>query len=193
MIFFSMSDLMDSAEETQVQPLVLLSDEPTKDYHADGLNMLAYANVVAGAAIGTRGPFTIGVFGKWGEGKSSVLRQALGLIDESVTDAICVWFNAWQYDHEPYLIVPLALTIAERVDSEIPESDRYQKASRWITLREIGTALRALASGLTVKTPFLDVDFKKVLEQSAGTSEGEPLRPGLYQKAFGLLQAASAT
>jgi len=191
-----MSEPKASAEETGVQPLVLLSDEPTKDHHADGLKMLAYAKVAAGAAIGTRGPFTIGVFGKWGEGKSSVLRQALSLIDESVSDAICVWFNAWQYDHEPYPVVPLALTIAERVDSEIPESDRHENASRWITLREIGTALRALASGLTLKTPFLDVNVKGILselDRSEGTSEGEPLRPGLYQKAFGLLQAASAT
>ena len=196
MIFFSMSKAKASVDETRIQPLVLLSDEPTKDYHADGLNMLAYANVVAGTAIGTRGPFTIGVFGEWGEGKSSVLRQALSLIDESVSDAICVWFNAWQYDHEPYPIVPLALTIAGRVDSEIPESNRHENASRWITLREIGTALRALASGLTVKAPFLDIDVKAILsdlDRSAGTSEGEPFRPGLYQKAFGLLQAASIT
>ena len=106
MILFSMSKPKASAEETGVQPLVLLSDEPTKDYHADGLKMLAYAKVVAGAAIGTRGPFTIGVFGKWGEGKSSVLRQALSLIDESETGALCVWFNAWQYDHEPYPVGP---------------------------------------------------------------------------------------
>ena len=194
-ILFSMSDPKVSAEETGVQPLVLLSDEPTKDYRADGLKMLAYAKVVAGAAIGTRGPFTIGVFGKWGEGKSSVLRQALSLIDESETGALCVWFNAWQYDHEPYPVVPLALTIAERVDSEILESDRHKNASRWITLREIGTALRALASGLTLKTPFLDVDVKGILSEldRVGANEAEPVRPGLYQRAFGLLQAASAT
>ena len=171
-----MSKAKASAEETGVQPLVLLSDEPTKDHNADGLKMLAYAKVVAGAAIGTRGPFTIGVFGKWGEGKSSVLRQALSLIDESMSDAICVWFNAWQYDHEPYPIVPLALTIAERVDSEIPESDRHENASRWITLREIGTALRALASGLTLKTPFLDVDVKGILSE-LNRSGGIRVRP----------------
>ena len=204
MILFSMSDPKVSAEETGVQPLVFLSDEPTKDYGADGLKMLSYAKVVAGAAIGTPGPFTIGVFGKWGEGKSSVLRQARSLIctsktpnptNEGKTRAICVWFNAWQYDHEPYPIVPLALTIAEGVDSAIPESNKHKDASRWITLREIGAALRALASGLTLKTPFVDIDVKEILsavDRSVSASEGETLRPGLYQKAFGLLQAASA-
>jgi len=196
MIFFSMSKAKASVDETEVQSLVFLSDEPTKDYHADGLKMLSYAKVVAGAAIGTPGPFTIGVFGKWGEGKSSVLRQALSLIKESNNEAICVSFNAWQYDHEPYPIVPLALTIAEGVDSAIPESNKHEDASRWITLREIGAALRALASGLTLKTPFVDVDVKQILsavDRSVAASEGETLRPGLYQKAFGLLQAASAT
>jgi len=195
MIFFSMSKVKASAEQTAVQNLVFLSDEPTKDYRADGLRMLSYAKLVAGAAMGTPGPFTIGVFGKWGEGKSSVLRQARSLITESNNEAICVWFNAWQYDHEPYPIVPLALTIAERVDSEIPESNKHKNASRWITLREIAASLRALASGLTLKTPFVDIDIKEILsavDRSVAASEGEVIRPGLYQKAFGLLQAASS-
>jgi len=178
--------------------LVLLSDEPTPDHNADGLKMRAYAEVIAGAALGTRGPFTIGVHGKWGEGKTSVLRQARSLIgsagEEGESAAITVWFNAWQYDHEPYPLVPLALAIAEAVDREVPDDEKYGKAGRWITLREIGAALRAVAAGLTIKTPVLDLSGKEVLaewDRSSAAEVGASLGSSVYQRAFALLQHAS--
>lgn len=182
-------------DKAKFPELILLSDEPTADHNADGLEMRAYAEVIAGAALGTRGPFTIGVHGRWGEGKTSVLRQALSLTEEANSDAICVWFNAWQYDHEPYPLVPMALEIAQAVDSKIPIEERYGNAGRWITLREIGTALRALASGLTFKADFAEYDVKQVFAEIDRVAEADarlPLQPGIFQKAYALLQEVSA-
>ena len=170
---------------------MFLSDEPTATHKADGLGMKAYAEVIAGAALGTTGPFTLGVFGKWGEGKTSVLRQAKSLIEEANPDAICVWFNAWQYDHEAFPLVPLALEIAEAVAGRIVTEERDGKLSRWIRWREIGAALRSLASGLTLKTPVIDLDLKETLSEFDRTTDpeaGMPLRPGVYQRAFALLR-----
>ena len=42
----------------------------------------------------------------------SVLRQARNLTEEASSEAVCVWFNAWQYDHEAYPPSLLALEIA---------------------------------------------------------------------------------
>jgi len=182
-------------DKVELPELVLLSDEPTPDHNADGLEMRAYAEVIAGAALGTRGPFTIGVHGKWGEGKTSVLRQAASLLNAPEEPrAITVWFNAWQYDHEPYPLVPLALAIAEAVDREIPDEEKYGKAGRWITLREIGAALRAVAAGLTLKTPILDFSGKEILaelDRSASADVAATLGSSVYQRAFALLQQAS--
>jgi KAP family P-loop domain len=39
----------------------------------EGLGFAAYADVLAEVARDTRGPFTIGVFGEWGSGKTSLM------------------------------------------------------------------------------------------------------------------------
>ena len=55
----------------------LLSDQALGELNGtrkDGLGFETYAKVLARAAIGTQGPFTIGVFGEWGSGKTSLMR-----------------------------------------------------------------------------------------------------------------------
>ena len=91
----------------------LLPDEPIKSCQADKLDTARFAEVIASAAHHTETPFTIGIFGKWGQGKTSVLKQAESLIAGNYKDDVTVWFNAWQYEQEEVPIVPLILTIAE--------------------------------------------------------------------------------
>ncbi len=191
----TMSDDANLPEVIELPELVLLSDEPTPDHDADGLGMRRYAEVIAGAALHTEGPFTIGVYGGWGVGKTSVLRQARSLIEKANPESLCVWFNAWQYDHEAHPLVPLALEIAETVDSRIAAEEEEGKLSRWIRWREIGAALRTLASGLTLKTPILDLSGKDMLVEFDAVTDpnaGAVLQPGVYQKAFALLRKVAS-
>ena len=107
-----------------VEPLVLLEDEPIADLAHDGLQLCQYADVVAGAAKGTAGPFTIGVYGGWGSGKTSLLRLAGQMLREdpdAKTRIVTVHFNAWQYEHEEHPLVPLVATIAAAVDLWLKE------------------------------------------------------------------------
>lgn len=120
-----------------VKPLFLLDDEPIRTHTDDGLGLLEYADVVAGAALGSGGPFTIGVFGKWGQGKTSVLRAARSRLDERANAAtatasvkvgqrhhphvVTIWFNAWQFDREEQPIVPLMASIQRAVLARIAE------------------------------------------------------------------------
>ena len=191
---YRMDEQHQVSDLNELSPLVLLNDEPTPDHEADGLKMRAYAEVISGAALGTIGPFTIGVFGKWGTGKSSILRQAKSLVEMASPDALCVWFNAWQYDHEPHPLVPMALEIAAALDARIAHEKGTDTLGRWIRSREIGVALRAVASGLTIKSPVLDVDLKEILAEIDRATESaavSPLQPGVSQRAFGLLRDVS--
>ena len=52
-----------ATESTNLEPLRLLEDEPVPGHWVDELKLEPFARIVAGAAVGTRGPFTIGVFG----------------------------------------------------------------------------------------------------------------------------------
>lgn len=124
-----------------MKPLFLLDDEPIRTHTDDGLGLLEYADVVAGAALGSGGPFTIGVFGKWGQGKTSVLRAARSRLDERATAAtktdsievgqrhhphvVTIWFNAWQFDREEQPIVPLMASIQRAVLARIAEDKTF--------------------------------------------------------------------
>ena len=60
-----------------------------------------------------RTPFCIGIFGKWGSGKTSfmhLLEKKL-LCGNTPRFAIPVWFNPWRYEREEHLIIPFLKTI----------------------------------------------------------------------------------
>ncbi len=194
----------------------MLEDEPVRELASDHLGLEPFAKVIAGTAIGTPGPFTIGVFAHWGEGKTSVLRLAKSLVDSRKdTDqahVVTVWFNAWQYEREEHPIVPLVASIVGAVEERRRElelaasttSDRKKEATAQ-RLSTISRALRAIAYGfsanLKVKVPgFAEIESGFVakemierydkLQQPQGA--GDPLLDrSLYHNAFELLERVS--
>lgn len=186
----------------KVRPLYLLEDEPVRDLEVDRLGLLPFARVVAGAALGTPGPFTVGVFADWGEGKTSVLRLAKALLDGERKDhpeVVTVWFNAWQYELEEHPIVPLIASIVSAVERrEKDDTSGLADATR-TGLARISRALRAAAYGFSarakVKVPgFGEIESGFVAKEMIERYErleatGDPLlERSLYYNAFALLE-----
>jgi Predicted P-loop ATPase len=57
-------------------------------------------------------PFTYGVYGEWGSGKTSFLKMIDELLREQ--DIHPVWFNAWKYDQEDNLWSALIQTVLDQ-------------------------------------------------------------------------------
>jgi len=65
-------------------------------------------------SVQAEGSFTIGIFGQWGQGKTSMLRQIerqLNEVEKTVEkdvgeDILTVWFNPWQFTGEEHIIIP---------------------------------------------------------------------------------------
>jgi hypothetical protein len=99
------------------KPLSILSDQPADE---DRLNFDPYAKTLADivADPGTDTPLTIGVFGAWGRGKTSLMR-IVGRRLEATADTnfpVCpVWFNAWRYSREETLWRALIARVLEAV------------------------------------------------------------------------------
>lgn len=55
----------------------------------DGLGLKTYAQVLGDAVLQTEGPFTIGIFGEWGTGKTS----QISIVSELLTNLI--HFSEW--------------------------------------------------------------------------------------------------
>ena len=126
----------------------LLTDQPLCEHgvlHRDGLGFDAYASVLAAAARTAGSPFTIGIFGGWGVGKTSLMR----LVDQSLAaddNVLRVWFNAWRYDQEEHPIVPLVAAILATIQEHKPFFEKLKGNAR-----QIHNALWSIASNLSYK------------------------------------------
>ena len=73
----------------------LLTDEPILE--SDRTDLLQFehtAKVLARATLQTYSPITIGVFGDWGSGKTSLMRLMKQVVESDGEDtAVAVWFN----------------------------------------------------------------------------------------------------
>lgn len=172
-------------------PLKLVPDQEISEEQSDGLGFSAYARVLAQSALDTSGPFTIGVFGEWGTGKTSLMK----LIQASLADkpnVVTVWFNAWRYEKEEHPIVPLVGTIVHELESHKALSQRFGDSARALI-----RALRAVAYGFsaksTVKIPgFAEVEAsfvaKDMIDRQERLTPDPLLDRSLYYGAFNSLE-----
>ncbi|REC97709.1 KAP-like P-loop domain-containing protein [Microbacterium sp. AG157] len=124
---------------TRPERLPIIVDAPAAEPKLDFHN---YAEGIAAAALdGEPARFTIGLYGPWGTGKSSLLQSIrLNIKKESGRngrpDATVVHFDAWRYEREPHLILPLLAQVHEAVSA----NDSWHIKVR----ASIGKALRSL-------------------------------------------------
>ncbi len=120
-----------------LRPLFLLSDEPIRLSGDDALGMDQSAQVIAEAALGAATPFTVGIFGAWGHGKTSLLNAARTLLEPVKPDGtitrphphvVTVQFNAWRYEKDPHPIVPLVASIARAVKQRLEEDQSFAQS-----------------------------------------------------------------
>jgi len=162
----------------------------TQERDVDGLGFDTYARILAGAATDTRGPFTIGVFGEWGTGKTSLMRLIEKRLDDEGT-VVTVWFNAWRYEQEDHPIVPLVGTIVQALEKHRTFRDRFGAGAE-----KLIRSLRAVAYGFSAKSKvkipgFAEVEAsfvaKDMIERNAALTPDPLLDRSLYFNAFSAL------
>lgn len=90
------------------------ADLPLAQQDQDGLGFSSYARAIVTAVRDTNGPLTIGIFGEWGTGKTSLMQLVQDALkgDDKIFP---IWFNAWQYEQEEHPLVPLIGTILNQL------------------------------------------------------------------------------
>lgn len=153
--------------DKRLEAITVRNDQPVFEASndTDWLNFMPLARTVAGIAIGTDGPFNIGITAKWGSGKTSMLQMVKSLIEqEGIAHAntdngkwaathVNVWFNAWQFEREPEPIVPLLMTVHEAMAASEEQHKSFWKEvgdKSLLAFRKVGRCALAVASGLKV-------------------------------------------
>ena len=136
--------------------------------------------------------FAIGIFGGWGSGKTTLMKAIKSALP--VDTVVCVDFNAWRFEREPQLLVPLLDTIrAALVRWAEPKGQRRRERVRSIATR-VGRVVRALATGLSAEVGLpgaAKVSYDMGTALDALSPPGEPETPqSLYVAAFLELERA---
>jgi len=113
-------------------PRTLWTDRPIQTRGEDRLNFADYADILADIILTADTPITLGIFGPWGSGKTSLMRliaeRLVGQRTPGHRRARTVWFNAWQYERdEAALWRALLLHVLEGLRSDdLSEEDARQ-------------------------------------------------------------------
>jgi KAP family P-loop domain len=99
--------------------------------------------------------FAVGIFGNWGSGKTTLMRAIRARLSEPPASdrVVPVWFNAWRYEKEEHMIVPLLDVLRDELvrwaEKRPPESGVRRSAMKAAAVS--GRAARAIMAGLTLK------------------------------------------
>ena len=125
-------------------------------------------------------PFCIGIFGKWGCGKTSFMHLLENRLLQGNTKphAIPVWFNPWRYEKEEHLIIPFLKTI-ERGIKKYEENNKRIGSSLLKKLKrackKIAEVSAAFAYGITAEAKLggigIELDVSKMSEREESLAE----------------------
>lgn len=105
---------------------LVCTDHPISKDGDDKLDFVRYRNVICGLIDQntplTLTPLTIGVYGSWGSGKTSLMK----LIETHAKEKhLTIWFDAWKYDKETVLWRALLLKILHSIRSSFPQGKSH--------------------------------------------------------------------
>lgn len=167
----------------------LLLDAPTEH------PVLGYRRIAAAFAevITQSNPnFAIGIFGGWGSGKTTLMTAIKAALSKD--DFVAVDFNAWRFEREPQLLIPLLDTIRAELTRHAKRNSETASKLHHITER-LGRVVRALATGLSGSVGLpgavtVNYDAGQALDAlSQLSADQDSLKPeSLYVAAFEELQ-----
>ncbi len=153
----------------------------------DRLGFDKYIDTLAGMILDPdfQTPFCIGIYGKWGSGKTSFMR----LLEKELLSAgtnepqpVPVWFNPWRYEKEKHLIIPFLKTIEQALEGFDGRS-AIGKALKGAA-QKIGDAATAFAYGLTAECKLgpIGVSFDAAKAADREEALGEKRRAAAAEK-----------
>ena len=107
---------------------VYLSDRWTGE---DALNFSRFRDALVNLLRTCQTPLTVGIFGPWGAGKTSLMRQLQAEV-EGEPQVRTVWFTAWKYDREEALWRAFILRVLDALYPRQPGKRAWEERPRLV-------------------------------------------------------------
>lgn len=152
------------------------TDTEIKETEKDRFGFRDYANVLVERAMEANTPLTIGIFGSWGSGKTSLMRLIRGGVESRAEDfdtqesvwspsyLETLWINVWELSTREHLWNTFLQSLFSQIRKELPWNRRLG-FDRFIFFRRMrwGVLFRSLATNsyrvLITITPILIQQF----------------------------------
>lgn len=154
-------------DKGQDETLRLLLDVPEDEviFGFDG-----YASTLTSAIMGNDPHFTIGIFGSWGRGKTTLLRRIEAQLKSGYSDkALTVFFDAWRYQQEAHMLLPLLDTLSNSLKGE---QEHWQMLSN-----KVKRLTSSIIGAMAIKVPGIEM---KVDEAVKNWQQAEEIRSDYY-------------
>lgn len=161
----------------QGRALPIIADTPRLN---PGLGFEVYGTALADAIRGgSPAQFTVGIYGAWGSGKSSLLNAVKRALDDD-PHVVTAYFDAWRYEKADHIVVPLLHSI--KVATDQLESVSVKKQVRDALLSVIRSITFTLGPAqISVGQP----DAKKTDAQAIAELDSAFLKPYADMRAIG--------
>ena len=122
----------------------------------NGFKFKTYSEVLAKQIINSFDnpePLTIGIIGEWGSGKSYLLHDIKSYFDTKQHDRLIIpiFFNAWRFEKEKHLIVPLLKTTYHQIQKKQEQQKQLEKQNSLDKAKKLmGSIVIATASALEI-------------------------------------------
>jgi hypothetical protein len=156
-----------------MKPIPVVVDVPTPE---PGLGFVEYAAALSAAIRGGEPPqFTVGLYGSWGTGKSTLLGAVFRDLAQ-YEDTIAVHFDAWRHERAEHIVVPLLHAVHQAVTATGDAT----------LVSHLRRALESLVFSLNFKLAFVGVDASKARER--WEDQGLPQLDSAFAEPFAALQ-----
>ncbi len=106
----------------------IITDEPTKEDVAD---FGGYSQKLSKIIVNSNPRFTVGIFGGWGTGKTTLMQMIQKEIENNkdYSDiATTIWFDSWRYERDEYsLMIPLIRSIILKIEDTLKNDNENSK------------------------------------------------------------------
>jgi hypothetical protein len=134
----------------------ILTDKEIRDSKDDLIDFKWFSLTLKRIILSASTPITIGVYGEWGSGKTSIMQLTKKLLEKETKT---VWFNAWKYDIAYDLRVALIKTILNEMEKDESIKNKVKDLSKKLNL----LGLAKIGASFFIGSP--NIDINNVLKQ----------------------------